>query len=249
MRWAVSVVAVGALTFAAVPSRADVTITMTTSRTMGKMTSERLVVIYVKGMKGRIDMKAPTFDHSILIDVTAKQQLMLNIFAKQTVDLTAANAALLAQFGDAVASLTPLGQTKDVLGRICAGYEMLATVRTTLGNEAVSFKMSGPIWLATSGPDVEEWVAFTKAALAAGIVTSQYCWETDLPAAAATDRVFAKHGIPVEMFWTHTVEGNDRVAQQLAALGKQTVTTKVTAISTNPIPDEMFTVPVGYTKK
>jgi hypothetical protein len=51
------------------------------------------------------------------------------------------------------------------------------------------------------------------------------------------------------MFWTHTVEGNDRVAQQLAALGKQTVTTKVTAISTNPIPDDMFTVPAGYTKK
>jgi hypothetical protein len=45
------------------------------------------------------------------------------------------------------------------------------------------------------------------------------------------------------------IEGGGFVAQVMAATANVTITTKVTAISTDPIPDDVFTVPAGYTKK
>ena len=78
MRSVLAVVAFVALVFAATPSVADVTIQMTTSTTSGGVTSTLSTVIYIKGMKARIDIKGKGQGISILQDVAARQQLMVN---------------------------------------------------------------------------------------------------------------------------------------------------------------------------
>jgi hypothetical protein len=47
-----------------------------------------------------------------------------------------------------------------------------------------------------------------------------------------------------------TIEGGtDQIGQMLSQLGSISLTVKVTAISTDPIPDSKFALPEGYTKK
>jgi len=87
MRWVIFVVAFGALTFAAVPSWADVTITMSMSTKTAVMTTEMSSVTYLKGMKSRTDVKGMAQDMSILVDAAAKLQLMVNHVTKQVKSL------------------------------------------------------------------------------------------------------------------------------------------------------------------
>jgi hypothetical protein len=46
-----------------------------------------------------------------------------------------------------------------------------------------------------------------------------------------------------------TLEGTGQMAQMMSQMGGMTFTTKVTAITTDPIPDSKFALPEGYSKK
>ena len=46
-----------------------------------------------------------------------------------------------------------------------------------------------------------------------------------------------------------TMEGTGQMAQMMSQMGSMTFTTRVTAITTDPIPDSKFALPEGYTKK
>jgi hypothetical protein len=45
------------------------------------------------------------------------------------------------------------------------------------------------------------------------------------------------------------MEGTGQAAAALAQFGNMTLVTTVTAISTDPIADDVFVLPAGYTKK
>ena len=83
-------------------------------------------VTYVKGMKMRTDVKVMNQDISIVIDAAAKQRLMIDHVAKQVGDFDpqAAMAAMPVNIGDITASVKPNGQTKEVLGRTCTGFDV-----------------------------------------------------------------------------------------------------------------------------
>ena len=252
MKSILAVVVFLVLIVTAVPSRADVTITMNMSTKTAAMTTEELSsVIYLKGMKSRVDGKGMALDISILVDMAAKLQLMVNHVTKQvhSLDPKADKANTPTNAGVSSVSFEPLNQTKDVLGHTCTGYMMRVSLPMKVGEETFTITTSGPVWMTKDGRDVAEWMAFDKAVAAAGFTMSSFALGPESQATAETQKVMAEKGVPLEREMQMKIEGSGPMAQMMAQKTNMTMTMKVTAISTDPISDEMFVVPAGYTKK
>ena len=69
------------------------------------------------------------------------------------------------------------------------------------------------------------------------------------PAGRLFDRALAEAGIPLSQEFQMTIEGTGQAAAALAQMGNMTLVTTVTALTTDPIADEVFALPAGYTKK
>ena len=251
MKPVLAVVAFVVLIFTAAPSGADVTVTMTMSTKTAAMTTEMSSVIYLKGMKSRVDVKGMAQDMSILVDAAAKLQLMVNHVTKQvqSLDPKAARANTPTKAGEPSVSFEPLNQTKDVLGHTCTGYMMRVSLPMKVGEETFTITTSGPVWMTKDGRDVAEWMAFDKAVAAAGFTMSSFTQGLESQATAETQTVMAEKGVPLEREMQMKIEGSGPMAQKMAQKTNMTMTMKVTAISTDPISDDMFAVPAGYAKK
>ena len=251
MKRVLAVVAVVALVLAAVPCRADVTITMTRSAKAAYATMELSLVTYLKGMKSRMDLKGAGQDMSIFVDYAAKLQLMVNNVTKEirTLDPSAGAADMPVNAGVPSASFEPLNQTKDILGRTCTGYMLRVSEPMKVGEETFTVTISGPVWMTKDGPDVAEWMAFEKATAAAGISMSSLGQGLQAQATAEAQKRIAEKGVPLEREMQTKIEGTGPRAQRMAQRANPTITEKVTAISTDPISDDVFAVPAGYTKK
>jgi len=62
-------------------------------------------------------------------------------------------------------------------------------------------------------------------------------------------KAMAEAGIPLAQDFQMTLEGTGQAAAAVAQFGNMTIVTTVTALSTDAIPDEVFSLPAGYTKK
>ena len=111
-------------------------------------------------------------------------------------------------------------------------------------------RMSGPAWIAKDGVGVAEYKAAQKAFSDVGHVDIA----SGAGAAGQGDgggrpRRSAEAGVVIEQENQMTMEGTGQMAQMMGQMGGMTITTKVTAITTDPIPDSKFALPEGYTKK
>ena len=62
-------------------------------------------------------------------------------------------------------------------------------------------------------------------------------------------KAMADAGIPLAQEFQMTLEGTGQAAAAIAQVGNMTMATTVTALTTDPIADEVFALPDGYTKK
>jgi len=237
------------LVLVAVPAFADVTVKMTVSTTGGTAAMEMSMVTYVKGMKMRSDVKVMDQDMSVFVDVAAKQQVLINNTTKQVMDFNALMANLPMTFGDITVSVKPSGQTKEVLGYTCAGFTIEVTMPMTVMNETVTMTMSGLAWIAKEGPGVAEYQAFTKASVAGGLLTNPFAQGPQAKGVAQMQAAFAENGIPLEQDLQITVTGAGEMAQAMSQMGNMRTTTKVIAISVDPIPDDLVAMPAAAVKK
>ncbi len=230
---------------------ADVTVKLTVSISGSPVGGVDMpMVSYVKGMKMRADMQAMNQDISILVDLVAKQRLMIDHVAKQVGDFDpqAAMAAMPVTFGEVTTSVKPNGQTKQVLGRDCAGYDVTVTMPLTMGGEMVTMIMSGPAWIAKDGLGVSEYMAFQKAATAAGLLTSPLAQGPQGKGMMEMQKALGEAGVALLQNLQMRVEGTGQMAEAMGQMA-MTIAMVVTEISTDPIPDDKFVVPAGYTKK
>jgi len=247
----VAIVLFVALALSGVPAFADVTIKMTMSTIGGPVAMEMTTTTYIKGQKARHDAKGMNQDVSMVVDVAAGEQLLIDHVARQAAPFNpqAAAAGMPMSFGDATMSLKPSGQTREILGRTCAGYLFQMSIPMTIANETVTMTMSGPVWIASQGAGVADFRAFYKAALASGLfVTSPLAQGPQGKSMAEMQKAFAEQGIPLEQEIQMTIEGSGQMAQMMRQMNMAMKTT-ATAISTDTIPDETFAVPAGYTRK
>jgi hypothetical protein len=239
----------------AAPAAADVTIKITTSGAMGTSSS----VMYIKGAKMRQETGMSGQQLSTIIDATAKQMIVLDPNTKQATvyDLgkLAEEMQKTARPQDAKVSLTPTGETKQLLERTCTGYTLALSFTASLPaampgqpspSGPVQVNIGGPVWLAKDAPGTADFTAFFKAASESGLFFgSPGPGGAQNPLARGMSLMYQAYananGIPYEQ----------QINVDLVGVPMQPppVTMTVTGVTTDPIPDDMFTVPAGYVKK
>jgi hypothetical protein len=245
------ILVLAALVLTAAAAFADVTVTMTMTVSAGPMTMDGTVTTAVKGTKVRIDTKMANQEITLLGDSAAKQIWQVNHAAKllEPYNPQQAMAALPVEIGEVKMSVTPTGQTKDVIGRICQGYSVEMSIPMTLNGETVVMKTSGPIWVAKDGPGVAELIAFQKSFQELGLSLSPLGSGPQAKALAEASKSLASAGVSLEQQLTMTMEGTGQMAQAMSQMGGMSMVVKVTNISVDAVPDEKFAVPEGYSKK
>jgi hypothetical protein len=240
-----------ALVLSAAAASADVTVTMSVSVNASQMSTTGTQTSSTKGTKFRVDTEMAGQNMTLLSDAATKQQWMINHVTKQIepFDAQKAMASLPIDFGEAKAVVKPNGQTREILGTKCQGYTVEITIPMTMGGEAIVLRMSGSTWTAKDGIAVAEFRAAQKAFSDIGMSTSLLAQGPQGKAMAELSKALGETGVIMEQENQVTMEGTGQMAQMISQMGGMTMTTKVTAISTDPIPDSKFTLPEGYSKK
>jgi hypothetical protein len=240
-----------ALALLAPTAFADVTVTTSISILAAAMTADGTMTTYAKGSKVLVDSSVAGQTVSVLSDAATKQQWTINHGTKTIEPLNPAQAmaALPISFGDAKVSVTPNGQKKDILGRSCQGYTLDISIPATIGGEVITMRMVGPAWVAKDGAGVAEYKASNKAFTEVGMSTSLLAQGPQGKGMVEATKALADAGIVLEQELKMTMEGTGQMAQMLGQAAGATITMKVTAISTDAIPDVKFALPEGYTKK
>lgn len=237
----------------ATPVRADVTITSSVSLTtaaLGKALTASSVVA-VKGTKARLDNRGFSDNVSILVDTATGEQWRLDSASRtvQAIDL-ARPTDLPVNWSGVKTSITPTGKVRTILGLSCSGLAIDVTMPVTLAGQSLSVKLTGTVWTTSDGPGAAEWRAFSARAAKAGFQAPAMNIGLGSQAISAMQKALADAGLPLEEEMHVTFDGlSAEMAQAIAQIGEMRETITVTAISTDPILDEKFVIPAGYTKK
>jgi hypothetical protein len=246
-----ALVVVAMLAYAASPAAADFGMTMTMSMNAGPMAVNGTMETRVKGSKMRSDVRVMQQDMSIFFDSAGGQVWLVNHATREisSADPMAVAGNLPVAIGEATVALKPTGQTRELLGRTCLGYALDMTMPMSLGQEAITMRFSGTIWVSDKGPGVEEYKAISRAATNAGFSTSFMAQGPQAKGLMEMQKALADAGIPLAQEIHMTMEGTGQAAAAMAQFGNMTMATTVTALSTDPIPDDALALPAGYTKK
>jgi hypothetical protein len=230
---------------------ADVTVTVTVSINAGQMAADGTMISFAKGTKFRADTSMAGQNITLLSDAAAKQQWMINHATKQIEPFSAQQgmAGIPVTFGETKSSVKASGQTREIMGLKCEGFTVEVTVPMTLGGETIILRMTGPAWVAKEGAGVTEFKAAQKAFTDIGMATSLMGQGPQGKAMADLTKALGDTGVVMEQEIQMTMEGTGQMAQMMGQMGTMTTTMKVTAISTDAIPDSKFALPEGYTKK
>jgi hypothetical protein len=239
------------LVLSAASASADVTVTMSMSVNGAQMSITGTTTSSAKGTKFRVDTEMSGQTLTILSDSATKEQWKIDHGTKQIEPFSpqAAVSNLPVSFGDAKAVVTPNGQTREILGRQCQGYTVEITIPMTMAGETLVLKMSGPAWIAKDGIGVTEFRDAQKVFTDLGMSTSALAQGPQAKGMAELAKALGEAGVVMEQENQMTMEGTGQMAQMMGQMGGMSMTTKVTSISTDPIPDSKFALPEGYTKK
>jgi hypothetical protein len=233
------------------PSFADVTLKSKASGT-GMVAAVGDMTQYIKGLKMRTDQTTgPGRNSSTIIDMTAKQMIMLNHETKeaQVLDMTALSDTLAkAGISDVSTSITPTTQTRQIAGQTCTVYDMKIAVPMAMGPTKMNMVLTGPQCLVKNGPGQAEFMAFYRAAAAnGGFLDVNQAKARPAAAKAMTDmyKKMAELGVAFASEMKIGMEGTGQMAEMMAKMAT-TITTEVTSISTAAVDASLFEVPAGY---
>ena len=263
----------GMLAVCSAALRADVTIVQTTTidggmaamsgQTMSPTTTNR-----IKGLKSRNDIDAQVIQISTIADLETKQVIVLNPNQKTAQVLTPASFGAAGDSAPPVtlpaidASIKPTGKSQVIDGFKCDEYTFSTTMNMSEMNpggamppdavemmKGISVSMNGSMWIAKDVPGAADYVAFQKAAGASDIAS--------LIAGASGMRmpgmdrmlkaVASLNGVAYLTEMTMTIQGTGLMAEMMQQAGPMKITSKVTSITTDPISDDAFKIPQGFT--
>jgi hypothetical protein len=232
-------------------AHADVTVTSTVGgKVMGRDMSGQSVH-YIKGTKMRME----TQNGVSILDAGTRQMIVLNDKKKEAevFDMAKLGAEIQKNIGavEPKVSFTPTGQKKDLLGRSCDGYMLTVTIPVTMGNDTLNLTMTGPAWIAKGAPGTKDYIAFyleaAKNGMFFGSPQQAKAQGGQMKSTTEMYKAFAgAGGIAYQNEMEMKFEGTGMMASMMNKMGGMTTTSTVTAVSTDPIPDDKFTVPAGY---
>jgi len=103
--------------------------------------------------------------------------------------------------------------------------------------------------MADQGLGVDEYKAVSKAAAESGVSASFMAQGPAMKGMVEMQKLMADAGIPLTQDYQMAIEGTGQAAAAMAQFGNMTMSMTVTALSTDPIADEVFALPAGYAKK
>jgi hypothetical protein len=253
--------------------RADVTVVQTASMegslaAMAGTNTAPKITTRVKGMKSRTDVELPTGPTSTIVDLVAKQVIILVHEQKtgQIVDGSGAAAAAPAETAGAKVEspLTATGKTQVIDAIPCDEYALTMSMpmsAITAGRvppeTAAMLKdfiitMKGSLWVAKP-KDVPafaaEYIAFSQAiarsdlAAAAIVMTGVNVPGID----TMIKTMFSVEGMTYQTVMDFSIGGGSgELAALIKQMGNMKITTKVTSIAGDPVSDDLFKVPEGY---
>jgi hypothetical protein len=252
--------------------RADITIVQTTTieggmAAMGGANPSPRMTNRIKGLKSRNDVEMPNTNASTITDLTTKQVIMLRHDQKTAQFLAGAPSAPVTTTTapsisvNADASVTPTGKSQVIDGIKCDEYAFTSSMSmadvtgSQMPPEAaammkdLTMTMNGSMWVAKDVPGIAEYVAFQKA-LGSSNLSSALMGATGV-SIPGMDKMMKAMGSVNGMAYltemTMTIEGSGQMADMMKQMGAMKITTKVTSVNSDPLADDLFQVPAGYT--
>jgi hypothetical protein len=268
-RWLTTVVV---FALCSVVVRADVTIVQTTTMAggMAAMTGNMTPKLTnrVKGMKSRSDIEIANVSTSAITDLVAKQMIMLR-HDQKTAQIISGPAAASTSTAAAPAltvkldsSVTPTGKSQLIDGYKCDEFTFATTMAMAditgpqMPPEAaemmkdLTIVLKGALWVAKDVPGAAEYVAYQKALAKSDLAGSALKISgVSVPGMDKMMKAMAGvDGIAYMAVMDLTIEGGSgQIADMMRQMGAMKITTRVTSINADPISDDLFKIPEGYT--
>jgi hypothetical protein len=253
--------------------RADVTMTTVTTleggvAALAGANMNPKMVMRIKGLKARTEIEVMGKTIVTLADLSTRKIVLLHPDEKtaQLIDATvpppgaaAPNTGTLPKLDG---TFKPTGRTQAFDGVSCDEYTF--TMKIAMGDMAsapappeaaamlqdMRIVMNGSVWMTKTAPGAAEYAAFQKTALdlqLASLITGVAAGISSNGMEKVMRGMSGGEGMPYLTQISMTVDGTGPGADMLKQMGTMKMTNKVTAVSTDAIPDEMFTVPADYT--
>lgn len=267
-RW-VTTLAVFAVCTAAV--HADVTIVQTTTveggmaamagQSMSPKTTSR-----IKGKKARNDIDAQMIQMTTISDLDANQVIVLRndqktaqIITPETAATAIKNAASAMPATDS--TVKPTGKSQVIDGVKCDEFTFSLSMDMSQMNpggqmppeameamKGLKMNMAGSLWVAKEVPGAAEYMAFQKAASTNQLASvASGLSGMSMPGMDKMMKAMSSvNGMAYLTEMTMTIEGTGQIAEMMQQMGPMKITTKVTSITTDPLSDDLFKVPEGY---
>ena len=231
------------------------------------------ITMRVKGMKMRSEVEAGPVSVVTIVDVANKQTIILRADQKTativsskppattttTTDTTTTTAPPVTPPDLGSSSVKATGRSQVIDGVKCDEYVINATVdMSTMRNaqmppeaaammQGMKVKMNGSIWIAKDAPGAAEYMAFQKAA-AAEQLSAASAMGVNMPGMENLGKAMSGiSGLPYLTEMETSIEGTGQMAEMMKQMGATKVITKVSSINADPISDDLFKIPEGYT--
>ncbi len=243
------------------PALADVTMKAAGSGKGLGMSKDMQMVTYIKGTKMRTEVINGDQVIATITDLNAQKMIQINVKKKEAEiwDLSKMAADVEKGVGTVVptVSFKPNGQTKEIAGRNCTGYDLSITLPMMAGKEGpddMRIVMAGPIWIAKDAPGTKDFAAYYKAAIELGFVFNNPQQAKAQPAQVKAYNemyrsMIAASGLAYGQEIAIKMEGGGPMGGIMSRVGGMSMSTTVTGVSLDPLPDDTFTVPMGFKTK
>lgn len=261
MKRVCTTIAIAALCVATVRADVSVTQTITLEGPMaGAMGgSQPTMTTKIKGNKSRFDMSAGPVNMSSIVDLDARQVIMLNAADKtaQIINVTPTAGATPNVPASAIdVQFKATGNKRTIAGVSCEDHTFSMAIdmsqvggaqvppETAKMMEGVKMVANGVTCVAKEGKGVAEFVAFQKSAAQSGIAAMGG------PAGGGMDKLMAAAtsapGLPYLTEMTMTFEGTGPMVDMMKQMGGMKMVQTTTAVSTDALAEDLFKAPADY---
>lgn len=242
----------------AAPSFADVTVKASGSGKGMGMSGDMTTITYIKGNKMRTDTVMGDTTRTMIFDVDNQRLYSFDSKKKEAdawdMKTFGANISNAVDTTGMKSSIKANGQTRQLLGKTAAGYDMEVIVPATVGGAGgmkMTITMSGPIWIVKGAPGTADYINFYKGAVEKGWIFSDPRGAKGSPGQAKAmaemyNQLAATGGIPYEMVTNMKMGGDGPMASVMAKMGNMSSTQTVTAVETGTLAADLFAPPAGY---
>ena len=263
-RWTTVAVLLGVFS-ASLAADVKVTSTMTLDGAMTAMMGgvTPTMVTHIKGQKARVDVSTGDQLMSAIFDVQANQFILLNA-AEKTAQIVSPESLTGPQkqipLPKIDATVKPTGQSKVIEGARCDEQAVAMTISMAemVGSSQMSpqaaemlkdvkINMNGSVWLAKSGPGIAEYVAFQSESAKQNLsILSRMLPGMGSGLNKVMESMQGASGLPYLTEMKMQIEGGGEMAGMLKQFGEWKFTNRVTGVSTDPLSDDLFTIPSDY---